>query len=67
MWSDRRGDRSATLKAPFGLKLTGEKVPMAPKFERYELVAADGTYDLAVPTKDGELVRYVFGQAQGLT
>lgn len=64
VWSDRRGDRSATLKAPFRLKLTDEKVPMAPKFERYELVTADGTYDLAVPKKDGELVRYVFGQAQ---
>ncbi|WP_240363631.1 MULTISPECIES: hypothetical protein [unclassified Streptomyces] len=64
VWSDRRGGRSATLKVPFGLKLTGEKVPMAPKFERYELVTADGTYDLAVPKRDAELVRYVFGPAQ---
>ncbi|MDX6314968.1 MAG: hypothetical protein QOF44_4432 [Streptomyces sp.] len=34
---------------------------MAPKFERYELVTADGTYDLTVPKKDAELVRYAFG------
>ncbi|MFJ1610230.1 hypothetical protein ACIOHS_43990 [Streptomyces sp. NPDC088253] len=64
VWSDRRGERTASLKLPFELKLTGEKVPMAPKFERYELVTADGTYDLAVPKKDAELVRYVFGPAQ---
>jgi hypothetical protein len=37
---------------------------MAPKFERYELVTADGTYDVAVPKKDAELVLYVFGPAQ---
>jgi hypothetical protein len=37
---------------------------MAPKFERYELVTADGTYDIAVLKKDAELVRYVFGLAQ---
>ncbi|MDX6351723.1 MAG: hypothetical protein QOF84_6513 [Streptomyces sp.] len=37
---------------------------MAPKFERYELVTADGTYDVALPKKDAELVRYVFGPAQ---
>lgn len=65
VWSDRRGGRSAALKPPFVLKPTGEKVRMAPKFERYELVTADGTYDVAVPKKDGELVRYVFGPAQG--
>ncbi|MEH0577824.1 MULTISPECIES: hypothetical protein [Streptomyces] len=64
VWADRRGGRSATLRPPFGLKPTGEKVPMAPKFERYELVTADGTYDVAVPKKDGELVRYVFGLVQ---
>jgi hypothetical protein len=64
VWSDRRGGRSATLRPPFGVKLTGEKVPMAPKFERYELVTADGTYDVAVPKKDAELVLYVFGPAQ---
>ncbi len=34
---------------------------LAPKFERYELVTDAGTYDLAVPKKDGELVRHVFG------
>ncbi|WP_231976470.1 hypothetical protein [Streptomyces sp. 3214.6] len=61
VWADRRGGRGATLRPPLRLKLTGEKVPMASKFERYELVTADGTYDLAVPKKDGELVRYVFG------
>jgi len=63
-WNDRRGDRSASLRPPFSLKPTGEKVPMARKFERYELVTADGTFDLAVPKKDGELVRYAFGHAQ---
>jgi hypothetical protein len=63
VWSDRRGGRSASLRPPFALKFTGEKVPMAPKFERYDLVTADGTYDLAVPRNDGELVRYVFGAA----
>ncbi|GAX58241.1 hypothetical protein SO3561_09812 [Streptomyces olivochromogenes] len=64
VWSDRRGSRSATLRPPFGVKPTGEKVPAAPKFERYELVTADGTYDLAVPKRDAELVRYVFGPAR---
>jgi hypothetical protein len=64
VWSDRRGDRSATLRPPFRFKPIGEKVPMAPKFERYELVTADGTYDVAVPKKDAELVLYVFGPAQ---
>ncbi|MDV9171346.1 hypothetical protein R6V09_14600 [Streptomyces sp. W16] len=63
-WSDRRGDRSASLRLPFSLKPTGVKVPMAPKFECYELATADGTFDLAVPQKDGELVRYVFEHAQ---
>ncbi|MFJ8139151.1 hypothetical protein [Streptomyces sp. NPDC096013] len=63
-WSDRRGDRNAILRPPFSLKPTGEKVPMGPKFERYELVTGDGTFDLAVPKKDGELVRYAFGPAQ---
>ncbi|WP_127353919.1 hypothetical protein [Actinacidiphila soli] len=43
-WRDRRGERSATQRPPFALTPTGKKVPMAPKFERYELVAADGTY-----------------------
>jgi hypothetical protein len=62
VWSDRRGGRSVSLRPPFGIKATGEKVRMGPKFERYELVTADGTYDLAVPKKDAELVRYVFGQ-----
>ncbi|MFE4821532.1 hypothetical protein ACFRFU_34835 [Streptomyces sp. NPDC056704] len=64
VWSDRRGGRSATLRPPFGFNPTGKKVPMAPKFERYELVTADGTYDLAVPKRDAELVRYVFGPAR---
>jgi hypothetical protein len=63
-WRDRRGERSATLRAPFALAPTGKKVSMAPKFERYELVTADGTYDVALPKKDAELVRYVFGPAQ---
>ncbi|MGW0578689.1 hypothetical protein ACWD25_22600 [Streptomyces sp. NPDC002920] len=65
VWSDRRGNRSASLRSPFRLEPRSEKVRMGPKFERYELVTADGTYDLAVPRKDGELVRYVFGAAQG--
>ncbi|MFF2510702.1 hypothetical protein [Streptomyces sp. NPDC058086] len=38
VWSDTRGDRSATLKPPFRLKPTAGKVRLAPKFERYELV-----------------------------
>ncbi|WP_435644057.1 hypothetical protein ACR9VJ_29950 [Streptomyces sp. H49] len=38
------------------------KVRAAPKFERYDLSTAEGTYDLAVPKKDADLVRYVFGQ-----
>lgn len=36
------------------------KLPLGPKFERYELVTADGTFDLALPKKDRELVRHVF-------
>ncbi|WP_405834794.1 hypothetical protein [Streptomyces sp. NBC_01176] len=64
VWSDRRGSRSATLRPPFGIKPTGERVPMAPKFEQYEVVTADGTYDLAIPKKDAELMRYVLGPAQ---
>ncbi|MEU9407860.1 hypothetical protein AB0E08_19560 [Streptomyces sp. NPDC048281] len=61
VWKDARGGRSATLQAPFGLKPAGGKVRLAPKFERYELVTGAGTYDLAVPKKDGELVRHVLG------
>lgn len=61
VWNDVRGGRSATLQAPFRLKPTAGKVRLAPKFERYELVTGTGTYDLAVPRKDGELVRHVFG------
>ncbi|MFE6485699.1 hypothetical protein ACFVGN_22570 [Streptomyces sp. NPDC057757] len=64
-WSDSRGDRCATLRAPFKLEPALEKVRMAPKFERYELVTGDGTYDIAVPKKDRELVQYVFGAAPG--
>lgn len=37
---------------------------MAPKFDRYELVAADGTYDLMVPKLDGELIRRVFASTE---
>ncbi|MGW3287340.1 hypothetical protein ACWDR3_22155 [Streptomyces sp. NPDC001002] len=65
VWNDRRGSGSATLRPPFLLKATGEKVPMAPKFDRYELATADGTYDVAVPKKDSDLVRYVFDSARG--
>ncbi|MGW3633202.1 hypothetical protein ACWD7F_24080 [Streptomyces sp. NPDC005122] len=61
VWSDRRGSRSATLRPPFGIRPTGEKVPMAGKFEKYEVVTAEGTYDLAIPKRDAELVRYAFG------
>jgi hypothetical protein len=57
VWEDRRQGRSATLRQPFELKPTGEKVSMVPKFERYELGTADGTYELAVPKKGAELVR----------
>lgn len=60
VWTDRRGDRTASLRPPFSLKPTGVKLPLGPKFERYELVTADGTFDLALPKKDRELVRHVF-------
>ncbi|MDQ0762863.1 hypothetical protein QF027_005498 [Streptomyces canus] len=65
LWKDARGDRSATLQAPFRLRPAAGKVRPAPKFERYELVTAAGTYDLAVPKKDGELVRHAFGGGAG--
>ncbi|MEU7336030.1 hypothetical protein [Streptomyces sp. NPDC007074] len=61
VWSDRRGSRSATLQRPIGIRPTGEKVPMARKFEKYEVVTAEGTYDLAIPKRDAELVQYAFG------
>lgn len=64
--SDARGGRSATLQAPFRLKPAGGKVRLAPKFERHELVTGEGTYDLAVPKRDGELVRHAFGGGAGL-
>ncbi|MEU9327709.1 hypothetical protein AB0D91_28515 [Streptomyces canus] len=63
LWKDARGNRSATLQAPFRLRPAGGKLRLAPKFERYELVTGAGTYDLAVPKKDGELMRHVFGGA----
>ena len=63
VWSDRRGSGSAVLRPPFAIKSTGEKVRMAPKFEQYEVVTADGTYDLSIPKKDAELVQYVLGLA----
>ncbi|MFF1739195.1 hypothetical protein [Streptomyces mirabilis] len=63
--SDRRGARTATLRPPFRLKPTAGKAPMAPKFDRYELVTADGTYDLMVPKLDGELIRHVLASAEG--
>ncbi|MFH9969880.1 hypothetical protein ACH4PR_53285 [Streptomyces mirabilis] len=66
VWSDTRGGRSATLMPPFRLKPTAGKVRLAPKFERYELVTGAGTYDLAVPKKDGDLVRHAFGGGTGL-
>lgn len=65
VWSDRRGDRFASLRPPFSLKPTDVKLPLGPKFERYELVTADGTFDLALPKKDRELVRYVLGSEPG--
>jgi hypothetical protein len=65
VWTDRRGDRTARLRPPFSLKPTDVKPAMAPKFERYELVTADGTFDLALPKKDRELVRYAFGSTPG--
>ncbi|MER6536627.1 hypothetical protein ABT215_23030 [Streptomyces sp900105755] len=65
VWSDRRGGRTATLRPPFRLKPTAGKVPMARKFDRYELVTADGTYDLMVPKTDGELIRHVLGGGAG--
>ncbi|MFG2785845.1 hypothetical protein ACGFY7_49530 [Streptomyces prunicolor] len=65
VWSDARGGRSATLQAPFRLKPAGGKVRLAPKFERYELVTGAGTYDLAVPTQDAELLRHALGGGPG--
>ena len=65
VWSDRRGDRTATLNAPFQLKPAAAKAPMARRFDRYELVAADGTYDLVVTKLDGELIRHVLRPAEG--
>ena len=64
VWSDRRGDRTATLHPPFRLKPATAKAPLR-KFDRYELVAADGTYDLMVPKLDGELIRHVLSPAEG--
>ncbi|MFD4785653.1 hypothetical protein ACFWN1_00885 [Streptomyces sp. NPDC058459] len=61
-WSDTQGGRSATLQAPFRLRPASRKVRLAPKFERYELVTGAGTYDLAVPKRDGELMRHAFGK-----
>ncbi|MEV7394569.1 hypothetical protein [Streptomyces sp. NPDC091215] len=55
VWSDRRGDRTATSRPPFRLKLMARKVPMARIFDRYELAAADGTYDRGAPKMDGGL------------
>ncbi|WP_329350874.1 hypothetical protein OG226_32255 [Streptomyces sp. NBC_01261] len=60
VWTDRRGERTASLRPPFSLKPTGVKLPLGPKFERYELVTADGTFDLALPEKDREPVRHAF-------
>ncbi|MCX5235221.1 hypothetical protein OG824_08270 [Streptomyces prunicolor] len=65
VWSDARGGRSATLQAPFRLKPAGGKVRLAPKFERYELVTGAGTYDLAVPKQDAELLRHALGGGAG--
>ncbi|MFF9607868.1 hypothetical protein ACF1GY_37400 [Streptomyces sp. NPDC014684] len=61
VWNDARGGRSATLQAPFQVKPVAGKVRLARKFERYELITGAGIYDLAVPRKDGELVRHVLG------
>ncbi|MEV0474053.1 hypothetical protein [Streptomyces prunicolor] len=65
VWSDAWGGRSATLQAPFRLKPAGGKVRLAPKFERYELVTGAGTYDLAVPKQDAELLRHALGGGAG--
>ncbi|WP_030380834.1 MULTISPECIES: hypothetical protein [unclassified Streptomyces] len=63
VWRDRRGGRSATLRPPFALEPTGKKLPLGGKFARYELSTADGTYDVAFPKKDAELLRHAFGPA----
>jgi hypothetical protein len=65
VWSDRRGERTASLHPPFQLKPAAGKAPMAHKFDRYELVTADGTYDLVVPKMDGELIRHVLLSVEG--
>jgi len=66
VWRDRRGERTASLMPPFKLELKAEKVPMAPKFERYELATADGVFDIALPKKDVGLVRHALGLTQGM-
>jgi hypothetical protein len=59
VWVQRNGGQlTAELVPPLALKGEGEKVPAAPKFRRYTLVTGDGTYDLAVPLKDVDLVRH---------
>ncbi|MFF4900419.1 hypothetical protein [Streptomyces sp. NPDC001068] len=65
VWNDARGGRSATLQEPFRLKPAAGKVRLARKFERYELITGAGTYDLAVPRKDGELIRHALGGVVG--
>ncbi|MFJ4805062.1 MULTISPECIES: hypothetical protein [Streptomyces] len=65
VWTDRTGEKkSVLLRPPFALEPVDDKVPMASKFERYELSTADGTYDVIVPKKDAELMRHVFGGSE---
>lgn len=63
VWAELTGERRRiALVPPFALEGEGEKVPGGTKFRRYKLVAGDGTYDLAVPVKDVELVRYALSR-----
>ena len=62
-WVQRTGGRLTTeLVPPFTLRGEGEKMRGGPKFRRFELVTGDGTYDLAVPLRDVELVRHALGR-----
>ncbi|WP_262412687.1 hypothetical protein [Actinacidiphila acidipaludis] len=63
VWVQRTGGAGTVeLVPPFALRGEGGKVPGGPQFRRYELVTGDGTYDLAVPLKDLELVRYAMAR-----
>jgi hypothetical protein len=58
-WEARTGaDRRTVLAGPLELRGEGTKLPGGRKFAGYELVTGQGVFDLAIPRKDAELVRY---------